>query len=229
MDLPTAEFLLECADALELASIDGTDRDAHFAKIAKLVTSTQPSADAKVLLQEAGTKMRELSRMTSLQIAVQPDTQARVIASQLRALIPRDLARPYIYHGTVHGRLASIAAVGLVPAFKPVWKEGAHVEAHAKTAVFFTESWRSAVTWAEVAHFRSRGRRSSVARRPVVIRVSSDGLAIERDVVATAPGCLLVLGTVPAASAHVFVSMRGYPDWINIHKAIGATDELLDC
>ncbi len=212
MERAVAEVLIECADALELANVDRGDRGAHFTRIASLLASGHVPSRVSELLRAVEARMRVLSTLHQVDIALTDRPLDRELAAELR--LRAEPAPAYVYHGTVFGRLVSIAEHGLVPAMKPVWRDRAHVRAHASQAVFFTPTWRGAVNWAEAAHHHARGRRDSRARRPVVVRIPSVALVIEPDPLAAVPGCLLVRGTVSTETADVFIApLTGYPTW----------------
>jgi len=207
-----AELLLECADALDMAVVDCTHRDNHYARISELAASKELPARVIDLLQAIEDRMRHLATLDELEVAVQDRERDRAMAEELRGLAAP--SKSYLYHGTVFGRLKSIQRQGLVPAKLPVWTNREHVKAHCRDAVFFTGTWRRAVTWADTAHLHTRGRRDSAARRPVIIRVPAEGLVVESDPVAMAPGCLLVRGAVSTSEAEIFVApLVGFPHW----------------
>jgi hypothetical protein len=166
--------------------------------------------------------MRQLSMLDRLEIAVGDREADRTLAAELRALVVPE--RAYVYHGTVWGRLESIAKLGLVPALKPVWTNRTHIQNHCREAVFFTTTWRSAVQWAQAAHSHTRGRRDSLVRRPVIVRIPTNELVIEPDRLAMAPRCLLVRGGVPTANAEAFIApLAGFPTWQPLGSIVGAT------
>jgi len=220
-----AELLWECADAIELAVVDGSHRDTHYARIAELMASTDTSPQLVELLRCAEEKMRIVSTLSPLDFISIDGRQDNSIAIALRSFA--DPVHSHLYHGTVFGRLPSIVKDGLVPAMKPVWTANRYVkesvQEYCKHAVFFTTSWRAAVTWAEAAHRRSRGPRDSLSRTPVIVRIPGDGLAIEPDRVAVAPKCVLVRGSVPAANAEVFVApLQGFPTWTSLDSLVAS-------
>lgn len=210
------EFLGECADAIQWAAVDREHRAAHYARISQLVRSRDLQPRVVSLLRAAQATMRAASGASVMDLVMSDRQQDFALVNELRSLaLPADA---YVYHGTVFGRLRSIAELGLIPALKPVWKTsryvGAHVEEQCQGAVFFTSAWRTAVQWAEAAYSRSRGRRASLARSPAVIRVPTPALTIELDRVARVPGCVLVRGVVSVANADVFLApLVGVPTW----------------
>jgi hypothetical protein len=212
MNKEVAEVLLECAEALDEAPVDAQHRDQHYARISDLVTTAKLQPRVIELLRSIESRMRALASLNVLDMVVSDRGPDRAVAVELRSLVSSE--RSYVYHGTVFGRLASIAKDGLVPAMKPVWTNREHIRDHCRQAVFFTTTWRGAAQWADMAHRRARGRRDSLVRRPVVIRLPAGELTIERDPLAMAPGCLLVHGEVATANADVFVGpLAGFPRW----------------
>jgi hypothetical protein len=112
-----------------------------------------------------------------------------------------------------------------VPARKPVWTASRYIRAavqeQCRDGVFFTTSWRAAVTWAEAAHLHARGRRNSVARNPVIIRIPKEGLEIETDRMAASPGCVFVRGAVSVVDAGVFLGpLAGFPTWKSLNDVV---------
>lgn len=90
-----------------------------------------------------------------------------------------DMGAPlFVYHGTILGNLSSIRRHGLTPAARAVWTRREYLKERCATSVFFSTSWRGAVTWAHAAHARSRGPRAGRHRRPVVIRMLATAFMI---------------------------------------------------
>jgi hypothetical protein len=197
MDHTTIDIVLECAAALEGTAFDGTVRDRHVAHIRRLLSSTRLESRAKAMLSICDALMREFAMNPPGLLTPHQDARVRSVAIQLRALVPADTSKQYLYHGTICGRLTSIAERGLIPGHAPVWKGRPHLESHSNSAVFFATSWRGAAWWADVTHLRSRGRRDSRSRLPAVVRVAAEGLTFEADVLATQAGCVLVRSNVP--------------------------------
>jgi hypothetical protein len=211
LDPDIAHILMEIADALEYASIDARHRNSHYQHISSVLKIKQLPPATRELLRKAEDRMRQLSTLDDMAIAVRDREIDKSMSKALRLLTGND--RPYLYHGTVFGRLKSIAALGLVPAKKPVWKHSAGISKHCQDSVFFAESWRGAVQWAEWAYLHSRGPRASDGRKRVVIRVPTDDLKIERDKLANAPGCWAVRGIVNVDNADVLTQLIGFPTW----------------
>jgi hypothetical protein len=207
----TGDVLLEIADALDMAIIDARRRESHYSHIGAILESDAASSRVKALMELAEARMRILACLSEMEIAVADRADDHLIASELCSIaFPR---RPYVYHGTVFARLLSISERGLVPAMYPVWKNSLAVRNHSAGAVFFTTSWRLAVSWADVAHRTSRGPRGSRGRRRVIVRVPAESLALEPDPLAASPNCLLVRSVVSTLNADVLIDLKGYPDW----------------
>ncbi|WP_230530580.1 hypothetical protein [Microvirga roseola] len=87
----------------------------------------------------------------------------------------------YLYHGTMFARLKAIYRDGLKPGEVPIWRDDAELTQRCSEAVFFADYWRGAAFFAEIAYYRSRGRREGLGRRPVIIRISaSEHVASQR-------------------------------------------------
>jgi len=215
----TEDVLMELADALEGAIVDASNRESHYQHIAEILKSSIGHPRLNELLRVTDARMRDLSTLRVIDFGAVDPSVDREIASKLRSFAL--CARHYVYHGTVFGRLASIAEHGLIPAMRPVSRHTARVRNHGKRAIFFTTTWRGAVWWADVAHRHSPGPRASPGRRPVILRVPADGLALQHDSSATAPNCMLVRGVVPIADADVLTELAGYPNWEPLYTVVG--------
>ncbi|OAN49955.1 hypothetical protein A6A05_01685 [Magnetospirillum moscoviense] len=209
MDLD--ELLIECIDALGGPGWDGNERQDHLTFIQQVIEGGDAPAEICDLLQSVATYFREVATVPEMEQALGNRQRPNALAAELRRRVRDDA---YVYHGTIYGRLAGIAREGLIPGKAPVWKER-HVPSDFLTSsVFFTSSWRGAMTWAETACHCSRGRRDGLHRTPVVVRLPALGLDLQPDPRATTLGCLMVAGTVPSNRAHVIVgATRGFPIW----------------
>jgi len=217
--LPKEEILLECAEALEHVIVDGSHRELHLGLIDELIAAGKVSGYQEGLLKAVAARMKSLCRLTVFDLASINRDHDVALAAELRS--SATASQRYLYHGTICGRLQSIAQSNLRPAEIPVWTNSASLRTHCEQAVFFTTNWRSAVNWAEVAHLKSRGRKDSFNRRKVIIRVGADSLASEPDLRATAPHCILVRDEVAVMNAQVFVSpLLGFPHWIPLHDYV---------
>jgi hypothetical protein len=218
-DIGTEDVLMELADALEGAIVDASDRESHYQHLAAILDSNIATPQLIKLLHIAEARMRDLSTLRVIDFVAVDRTVDREIASKLRSFALR--ARRYVYHGTVFGRLASIAEHGLTPAMRPISRRALKVRNHRNGAVSFTTTWRGAVWWADATHRHSPGPRASPSRRPVVVRVPTDGLALECDNLAAAPNCIFVRGIVSMASADVLTELAGYPKWQPLYTVLG--------
>lgn len=212
------ELMIECIDALQGPGWDGSERGQHVAEIEKAILSEEVSADVADLLLAAATHFRKNAAVPEMTQAMAnrktPDTLAE-------ALKPKIGPAQYVYHGTIFGRLAGIAQEGFVPSKVPVWKEKQVPRDFLARSVFFTTSWRGAMSWAQAAHLFSRGRKIGLHRMPVVIRIPASGLHLESDPRATVRGCLMVTGPVPSNNAQVIVGeVRGFPTWLPMRDAL---------
>ena len=125
-----------------------------------------------------------------------------------------------VYHGTTLGRLSSIASEGLVPAKPAVWKT-AGLEDHRSGNVFFTGELVAAMRWAEVARSHGKGRKSGASRKPVVIRLKAEGLALAPDKRGVIGTCYQVAGSVPVNTAMVrIVDGTDEAGWMDIPTAL---------
>jgi hypothetical protein len=107
-----------------------------------------------------------------------------------------------------------------VPGASHIWKLIDAAQEVLRQYVFFEPTWRGAVTWADAASRRSKGRKGSLARSPVVIRVPKRGLDTQYDPFARREGCLMVKGSVYASEAHFIVRPTlGFPTWYSLTKA----------
>ena len=131
----------------------------------------------------------------------------------------------FVYHGTTLGRLESIRQHGLLPDQAAVWKEG-HLQQHRESGIFFADTFGGAEGWACFAFSRCRGRRASIKRRALVLRLPAEGLILDRDRRAMAPGCLVSRQAVDVSSAEWALAGSGQvPHWRGIREQL-ASDEL---
>ena len=213
------ELLVECIDALRVPAWDSEDRAEHLRLLRAHTRRRNISMEVRSLLKHVS---HELGARSPIDFVFDDRSRLRREALVAEVLESEDLNIPrFAYHGTICGRLASIAELGLRPAFKPVWKDP-DLAARCAEFVFLADTWRGAAGWAQTAHLHSRGRRDGFHRRPVIIRISATGLDLEVDRVATAPGNLQVRGPVSVESAVVFVGplLSGYPHWRPLAEAI---------
>jgi hypothetical protein len=122
MDHTSIDIVLECAAALEATAFDGTVRDGHIVHIRRLLSSARLESRAKAVLRICDALMREFAMNPPGLLTPDQGEKVRSVAFQLRALVPADTSKQYLYHGTICGRLASIAERGLIPGHAPVWK-----------------------------------------------------------------------------------------------------------
>jgi hypothetical protein len=127
----------------------------------------------------------------------------------------------FLFHGTLVSRLLGIARDGLVPRKRARTWGRAAVDAHAATGVFFTKSWRTASDWVGAAAYDSDDRPTKGA----VIRIPSDGLTVEPDRFATAPGAFVVRQEViSVANAYVMLwPFSVTSGWMELRQAVELT------
>lgn len=210
-ELALDELLLECVEAVEQPFMDEAGNVALLREVGRRqAEGTMPSAVAEqcipVLKQACSVSWP----------GEQLDALRRQAASLRQALNPPP--RHHIYHGTLASRLSGIAKDGLIPRRKPKQWYKAGVDEHAAQGVFFTLQWRQALSWQGASSYDSEGRQV----RGAVVRVHSDGLPLENDLVATRSGAVVArVPVVPTGSAEVmlFPFTVGSP-WLPIHEAV---------
>lgn len=204
------DLLLECIDALEHPSMDGDDRETHLQLVGAAVNDNHLDAALRKVLLEVVDIFRHQGMVHPLD---DPDPRTERLVTALTHEAGEAVPR-YVYHGTIFGRLPLIAKEGLVPGGSKVWRQGEELRPHCDSAVFFTPSWREAIQWAMAAHCHSHGPSKGRHRMPAIIRLPANGLALEPDPRAAAPGCLMVRSSVPLADPHVILGkLSGFPNW----------------
>lgn len=212
---PTAvlDFLEDCASVRGYFEYDV---DQHRELLAELISCRGVPSTMTSL---ANTVLKALSIGWGHPLG---DDEGRELAGKALSSIQRmsvDLGRPlYVFHGTTAGRLEAIALSGIVPGSSSPWRGvGENIELQCSEYAFFTEAWTHAIDFAQIAHHRSRGPKTGWARAPVVLRLPVDGLTLERDPLATKPGCLRARGSVSAVRAEVRLSpFTGISSWLPI-------------
>ncbi len=213
--VPFAELLLECIDALEHPSLDGDERATHLRLLDAAVNDHRLTVGLRETLSEVADIFRNQGRVHPLD---DPNVRTGILAAALTKEIGQVR---YVYHGTNFRWLAGMAHEGLVPGRSKVWKDEFVPRSHCDSAVFFTSSWRDAVQWAYVAHLHSPGRPEGKPRTPAIIRLPADGLELEPDARASAPGCLMVRGPVRLVDPHVISGqLSGFPLWRPLAEAL---------
>jgi len=130
----------------------------------------------------------------------------------------------WVYHGTTFARLKSIKLRGLISTERPVWTAD-HLQEHCRKGVFFTDSLSHALNFALSAHVHSYGRRTSIQRRPVVIRVATTGLELTLDERGALGECSIASSPVSVAKAQVLIGpLTVIPHWLTFEDAIERTD-----
>ncbi len=215
-------LLIECADALKVPLHDCEERKEHLRILSIFINSKQTPNDIKKILVCISDIFLDIQR-DWITFAMEPDNNIKKtlfkktlkdLSNDLSKILDELQAPKYIYHGTIYGNLKSIKQNGLVPGFKPIWKEQKGIRERSNKAVFFSSTWRVAAEWADMAHAKSRGPRKSQNRLQVVIRISYRGLKIEPDNLTIKPGNLMVYDRVSSENADVFIGpLEGYPKW----------------
>ncbi len=218
------ELLNECADALSVPTWDHKEREEHLSLIEEALAMDATPGGIRELLRSAATIFRKQQKMDRLILALGDEASAgQELATDIHSKMGWHLP-PFVYHGTIYGRLGSISKDGLVPGKVPVWKDE-HVPRHlADSAVFFASTWRSAMGWAECAQIDSRGPHNGIHRSLMVIRLPASGLPLESDPLANSPGCLMVRGRVSLKDTDVLHGrVRGYPKWRKLDDFLSST------
>lgn len=218
------ELLNECADALSVPTWDHEHREEHLAYIEEALASRTTPGRAKELLHSAATIFRQQQTMKALSLAVEEAAaDGRALATEIESKIRGHLS-PFVYHGTIYGRLGGISKAGLVPGKFPVWKDQ-HVPRHlVDSAVFFDSTWRAAMGWAKWAQMHSRGPLNGIHRSLVVIRLPASGLPLMPDPLANRQGCQMVRGSVSVKDADLLHgNVHGYPKWRPLNDILSLT------
>ncbi len=211
------ELLHECMDALQVPSWDCDGRDDHLRQIEYAMARTEIAQKDRALLRAAAQQFRKHKTVPPSMRHPDDLQEELAVANAIEARLG---ANHYIFHGTIYGRLKGIAKEGFVPGKSKVWAEPYVSKEFLGSAAFFTNTWRGAMGFAEVAHRSSRGRRDSLHRKPVVVRLPSAGLSLQPDPVSTAPA-LMVEGRVSARNADVLLGLvRGFPNWLPLDEAL---------
>lgn len=209
-------FLEDCAAVSSIFDYDVTE---HKVLLAGLISRQRVPASIMAVANDLMGALSLKQRRYNERDVAREQAHAALMAIQgLR----RELSYPlHVYHGTTAGKLKAIMGEGLVPGSRSPWRNvGEDVKRQCNKYTFFTVPWTAAINFALLAYCRSRGPRSGWARSPVVLRFSTDGLALERDPLASEPNCLRVLGRVSAAGTAVRLSpFTGVSKWVPIEAA----------
>ena len=218
------ELLNECADALAVPTWDHENREEHLAYIKEALASGTTPDRTKKLLRSAAAIFRQQQTMNVLSLAAEDAASAgEALVTEIESKIRGHLS-PFVYHGTIYGRLGSISKHGLVPGKFPVWEEQ-HVPRHfVDSAVFFDSTWRAAMGWAECAQVHSRGPRNGIHRSLVVIRLPAFGLPLKSDPLTKRQGCQMVRGSVSVKDADILHGkVHGYPKWRSLNDILSSS------
>lgn len=214
------ELLLELLDAL---NYDSHGRDEHRRRIALAVHDPKMAHGIREALRQLDGRFERYRRdhLFSMFGSLYGNERDEFV-TRIRALISEISLPQFVYHGTVRGKLDGIKREGLIPGHSPVWQGTDEkmklVRAVSDQGVFFATSWRAAMGWADWAHRHSRGRKDSLKRQHVVIRLKADGLSLQPDPAATSPS-LVVLGPVPVEGAEVISgNTTSFPTWVPLRE-----------
>ncbi len=211
--IPFDELLIECVDALRHQSYDGQHRSEHIRHLEVAAIDQGQPIEVRDLLNAVAQHFLEQIRFNHLWHMANDDAESVNLAKALENALGDEAAR-YVYHGTICGNLAGIAKEGLIAGKRPVWSEKLVPRTHCNSGVFFAQSWRGAMNWADIAHYSSRGPRNGRHRTPCVLRIPKLGLALEPDCYRQDGCSQVVRGVVRATTADVLVGrVQGFPQW----------------
>ncbi|MBM2715848.1 hypothetical protein JQK88_32580 [Mesorhizobium caraganae] len=216
MDL--RDLLIECLDALRVPALDCNHRAEHLKRIEQVLENDGLPSEARSLLVQAAATFRRHMKRHPADFWFRDDRETGVIAQAIANYIGDD---GFFYHGTVFRRLRSILDEGLVPGASRVWGLKGEAQDVLRQYVFFEPTWRGAVNWADTASRRAKGKKGTLARSPVIIRLPMRGLQAVRDPFARREDCLMVKGKVSAEQAE-FTSghVRGFARWAPLTEAM---------
>lgn len=210
-----SEILLELIDALSHPLCDSVPTDLHVGIVraaSEVVEHHDPKLSSILLI--AGSLLNSRPQLNEAEVALSgPPAGWTSVIEDLKAKRAELAGVDYVFHGTILGRVRSIAEHGLMPGREPVWSKRGLAKWSAQ-AVFFASTWRAASDWASMAHEHSRGPRDGMHRKPVVVRVPTIDLTLEPDIVTTRPDSLMVRNLVATDNADVLlIGYRTLPVW----------------
>lgn len=205
------DLLSECFDAVIHCPWDDDNRIDHLFFLNMFISRRNLDENTYALLNNI---IKNLSTKTRFFISNDEQKENDILAKQIHSRMSDLNFEKYVYHGTIFGRIKDILNKGLLPGENPVWKEPLVSRQHCNDAVFFSLTWRNAMSWAESAHHRSRGPREGNFRRPVVLRIPMTGLNLEHDPLSMRSGSYMVRSSVPLKDPHVIIGRQGgFPIW----------------
>jgi hypothetical protein len=202
IELP--ELLLELIDAVSHPLFEGTILDDHV-QVIEVASAIARDFDTQLsdVLLSTKSVIESVAALNEAEVALYgPPANWSAVKEDRKNKRDEWSDVNYVFHGTIMGRVRSIAKHGLIPAKESVWSKGTLARWSAR-AVFFSSTCRAASDWAAVAHEHSRGPRDGKRRKPVVVRVPTADLALEPDIVTMRPESLVVRGIVKADDAEV--------------------------
>jgi hypothetical protein len=218
VQMTATEILGECFDALQASSWD-EDWNEHL----RLLDALTRSGDEPEAVRRVGKRVAERmrrARHTLFGDVLMPNDP---LYDELETVLSQRNAPQFLYHGTIFGRLRSIAAQGLVPGRYLVWKNRKDLRERCSTGVFLSRTWRTAAGFADITRLHSRGPRDGLGRTPVVIRLPLKGLLVERDRLAVRHDCVVINGPVGVEAADVFLPpLKGIPRWQGLRTVVVA-------
>ena len=218
------ELMIECFDALSPAGMDLSERHDHLKYVHEAIVDTATPKDAKdalLLTKEAFLRQENADPMS---LAINPIEEATEAMKLISVWLGSVGATRYVFHGTVFKRLSQILTKGLMGGEATVWDDKLVPGINSFSAVYFDSTWRGALDWAEIAHSKTRGKRDSISRMPVVIRIPVDEhLSLEPDPFAGKAGCYIVKGNVPVDDAQAIVGrVEGFPKWQPLQSVLAS-------
>jgi len=213
-------LLHECVDALD--GFDADRREQHIEYLELAINDPALSGDMK----HAFARLVEFFRANSGSESDPFDEHVErdALLASLLDLAQKVGGTRYVFHGTIQGRLEPIASEGLQPGSNSAWHSNPSLKSRCFDCVFFADTWRAAANWAQMSAAKARGPIMGKFRQPVVVRMSADGLTLEKDKWAVLPGSLMVRGPVGVSDASVFLGpLVGFPIWVPLADALALT------
>ena len=128
------------------------------------LTCTELPNGTRTLLEKTASLFETHLGMDAMHFAVSDKSHLNELAAEIEQAIDGPL---FVYHGTILGRLKSIAKDGLKAGEQSVWKEEQVSREYLESAVFFETTWRKALDWALITHVKSRGPKEGRNRQPI--------------------------------------------------------------
>jgi len=211
------DLLVECLDALRVPALDCNHRSEHLKRIEQMLKNDSLPNETRGLLVQAAAMFRRHMKRHPADFWFRDDKETGVLAEAIANYIGND---GFFYHGTVFRRLRSILDEGLVPGASGVWRLKGGAQDVLRQYVFFEPTWRGAVNWADTASRRAKGKKGTLARSPVIIRLPMRGLQAVKDPFARREDCLMVKGKVSTEHAEFTLGhLRGFAKWTSLTES----------